>query len=244
MQPTPPVEFTVRHPASVAELQSGRPCVGILPDVAVPDPLTAGAGDAEALRSAGALPFLVAPGSEAAAVDALLDWLDGLLLVTSEIREPSRHRRLLRRAALGRTPTLAIAGGLEELNVALGGTLHQRLRAECPQALAHEGAGGRPHVHAVLLEPDSRVAVVYGRGEIRVPSAHGHAVRRPGDDLRATGWATDGLIEAIEARDPEWFCLGVQWRPRWDTADAADRRLLVRFVEACRRSRRPLTSAA
>jgi putative glutamine amidotransferase len=212
------------------------------------------------LRSAGALPFLVPPVNEHVALDALLAWLDGLLLVGDaapsrptqpetvhgalDIPVQGRRRRLLRRAAARRTPTLAVGAGFEELAVGCGGTLYCQFRDERQQALPHQGTGDLAYAHAVLLDPDSRIAAVYGRGEIRVPSAHALAVRQPGSRLRATAWAADGLIEAVEAADPKWFCLGVQWQPRWDAADGADRRLLVRFVEACRRPQPRLASAA
>jgi putative glutamine amidotransferase len=133
---------------------------------------------------------------------------------------------------------------MEVLNMACGGTLYLRLRQERPQALPHQGSGDGPHVHAVLLEPGSCIAVLYARGEVRVASAHDRAIRQPGAGLRATAWAADGVIEAVETDDPQWFCVGVQWQPRWQTDDGADRPLLAGFVEACRRARRAQAPAA
>ena len=85
---------------------------------------------------------------------------------------------------------------------------------------------------------------IYGGGEIRVNSAHHQAVRQVGAKLRVSALAPDGIIEAIEALDPNWFCVGVQWHPESDTASALDMQLFECFVQAAVRNSQPLAVAA
>ena len=87
----------------------------------------------------------------------------------------------------------------------------------------------------VLLEPNTRLDEIYGGGEIRVNSAHHQAVRQVGAGLRVGALAPDGVIEAIETTDPNWFCVGVQWHPESETASALDMQLFECFVQACLR---------
>jgi putative glutamine amidotransferase len=85
---------------------------------------------------------------------------------------------------------------------------------------------------------------IYGGVEIRVNSSHHQAIRQVGSRLRVCALAPDGVIEAIEAVDPNWFCVGVQWHPESDTASALDLQLVECFVQACGRQAQPLELAA
>src|SRR5207244_2524671 len=89
-----------------------------------------------------------------------------------------------------------------------------------------------PHRHAVLLQAGSRLDEIYGGGEIRVNSSHHQAVKTVGSLFRVSALAPDGVIEAIEAVDPNWFCVGVQWQPEADTASALDMQLFECFLQA------------
>ena len=96
----------------------------------------------------------------------------------------------------------------------------------------------------VLLEPHTRIDEIYGGGELRVNSAHHQAVNQVGSRLRVGARAPDGIIEAIEAVDPNWFCVGVQWHPESETASALDMQLFECFIQACVRQAQPLQLAA
>jgi putative glutamine amidotransferase len=139
---------------------------------------------------------------------------------------------------------LGIGLGLQQINVALGGSLFLHLPTDLPRAMPHRESGGGPHRHAVLLEASSRLEEIYGGGEIRVNSNHHQAVRQPGKGLRVAALAPDGVIEAVEAVDPTWFCVGVQWHPESETASALDMQLFECFVQACLRQAEPLHLAA
>jgi putative glutamine amidotransferase len=134
-----------------------------------------------------------------------------------------------------RLPLLAVGVGMQLLNATLGGTLHLHLPEEQPKALPHYDPSGGPHRHTVLLEPNTRIDEIYGGGELRVNSRHHQAINTLGKGMRVGARSPDGVIEAIEAEDQEWFCLGVQWHPEADTASALDMQMFECFVQATTR---------
>jgi putative glutamine amidotransferase len=195
--------------------------------------------------------------------DSVLDRLDGILLSGGLDLDPRRHglpthtavhlmperrddsdRLLVRQIVERRLPVLGVGLGMQQLNVALGGTLFLHLPEEQPRAMPHRDAAGMPHRHLVLVEPNTRLEEIYGGGEIRVNSAHHQAVRQAAPGLRVCARAPDGIIEAFEAVDPNWFCVGVQWHPESETASALDAQLFECFVQACLRQAQPLPLAA
>jgi putative glutamine amidotransferase len=162
----------------------------------------------------------------------------------AERREES-DRLLLRRAVERQVPILAIGLGMQHLNVVCGGSLYLHLPEELPRALPHQDRTGEPHRHAIAVQPGTRLDDIYGGGEVLVNSAHHQAVRQVGAGLRVSARAPDGVIEAIEAEDPQWFCVGVQWQPDSVTASALDMQLFEAFVQACdAAARQPTTLGA
>jgi putative glutamine amidotransferase len=125
---------------------------------------------------------------------------------------------LIRAAVERKTPLFAICRGFQELNVALGGSLHQAV---------HDVNGHKDHrarqdvsldeaygpVHPVSLRGKLRDWV--GRDEIMVNSLHWQGIARLADGLKPEAFAEDGLIEAVRGPDEAAFCLGVQWHPEW-----------------------------
>ena len=109
------------------------------------------------------------------------------------------------------------------------------LPLDVPKALPHFDPTGAPHRHIILLEPNTRIDEIYGGGELRVNSRHHQAVNTLGKGMRVGAKSPDGVIEAIEAEDQDWFCLGVQWHPEADTASALDMQLFECFVQAATR---------
>jgi len=111
-----------------------------------------------------------------------------------------------------RKPVLGVCRGLQVINVAEGGTLHQHIPA-LPQAWQHEQRDlrGTP-LHPVKLEPGSRLASAFGTTSVRTNSYHHQAIDTVGAGLRAVAHAGDGLAEAVEERSGSWV-LAVQWHP-------------------------------
>jgi putative glutamine amidotransferase len=221
------------------------------------------AGYFDGVVAAGGLPVILPPLAKTALLNALLDRLDGIILSGGLDLDPRRQQqpthpsvqpmaerreendRLLVRLVLERQmPVLAIGVGMQQLNAACGGSLYLHLPEDLPRALPHNDPSGGPHRHAVLLEPNTRLDEIYGGGEIRVNSAHHQAVRQVGAKLQVSARAPDGVIEAIEAVDPNWFCIGIQWHPESETASALDMQLFECFIQASLRQSQPLQLAA
>jgi gamma-glutamyl-gamma-aminobutyrate hydrolase PuuD len=140
-------------------------------------------------------------------------------------------------AALCRTaldedlPMLAICRGLQLLNVALGGTLHQHL----PDVVGnsdHRTALGQMNANLISLESDSSVAAILGTSAEGLCHHH-QAIDRLGRRIRAVGFAPDGTIEAVEVSGQE-FAIGVQWHPE---DSPSDDRLFTALVGAAGRYR-------
>lgn len=204
----------------------------------------------EAVRDAGAVPVIVPPMSEDA-IEPLLDGLWGLVVSGGPDVDPGLYGQephpslgpvehdidvfelaLLAAATRRGMPMLCICRGLQLLNVSRGGTLVQDIPTQVPGDLEHRQTdAGRMATHDVRLEGGSRVAALLGADEIRVNSFHHQAVERLGSDLRAVGWAPDGVVEAIE--DPRHpFLVGVQWHIESLVDDPRQRGLIEAFVAA------------
>jgi gamma-glutamyl-gamma-aminobutyrate hydrolase PuuD len=124
-------------------------------------------------------------------------------------------------------PVLAVCRGLQVLDVALGGSLHQHV----PDVVGHEGHRPVPGTFGtthVKLEPGSRMASILGE-EADVPCHHHQSLDRIADGLEVAGRAEDGIVEAVEMPGRR-FVLGVQWHPE----EGDDDRLVEAFVEAAR----------
>ena len=178
---------------------------------------------------------------EAALVDigAVLDVADGILFSGSpsniaphhygtedpalpESLDPARDDvtlPLIRTAVDRKIPLFAICRGFQELNVALGGTLHQRVHAE----EGHEDHRERKELtleerwgprHPISLTGKLREWI--GQEEIMVNSLHGQGIKTLAKALSAEARAKDGLVEAVRGPDEHPFCLGVQWHPEWN----------------------------
>jgi putative glutamine amidotransferase len=205
-----------------------------------------------AVQRAGGLALILPPDDAVAeAPDELLDLVDGLLLAGGSDIDPasygakpgpetkgSRPERDRFEIALGTgalerdMPVLGICRGMQMLNVIQGGTLDQHLGLEL-----HRHTPGAFCDHGVRLEPGSLAARVIGDEQTTVKSAHHQGVDELGEGVIATGWADDGIVEAIELPEKS-FAVGVLWHPEEDERS----RVVGALVEDARS--RPLAAAA
>jgi putative glutamine amidotransferase len=211
-----------------------------------------------ALEGAGVMSLLV-PALEAGnEPDAILDRVDGLLVSGSRSNvHPSLYGRepvnadgpfdpgrdatslpLIRRAIARGMPLLAICRGIQELNVALGGTLASEIQ-DLPGRQDHR----KPDVkdldiaygirQTVMVEPGSCLAGVVGAGTVEVNSLHRQAISDLAPNLAVEAVADDGTVEAVSVIGAKAFAVGVQWHPEyWVGRDATSNRLFKAFGDA------------
>jgi len=136
-------------------------------------------------------------------------------------------------AASDGKPFLGICRGCQVVNVALGGTLFTHIPDQLSNALDHDYPGNKRTVlvHDVKIEEGTRLAEIYGEPIIKVNSLHHQGLKDIAPSLRATGYSSDGLVEAVELPDHP-FGLAVQWHPEWLTEQESTRNLFRKFVEA------------
>jgi gamma-glutamyl-gamma-aminobutyrate hydrolase PuuD len=206
-----------------------------------------------ALFAAGALPVPLPFVTTAEQADALLDRVDGVLFTGSDDLDPAlwgepAHPRvklmhparattelLYARAALRRrTPALGICGGMQTLNVAGGGSLHQHI-PDLGHGLEHKDPSFTVR-HPVTARAGSRVAVLLG-GYFTVNTEHHQAVNRLAGGLLATAHSPDGIVEAWELPDAP-FLVGVQWHPERMLGEGGQVRIFAALVEAAGGRRR------
>ena len=146
-------------------------------------------------------------------------------------RREDADRLLMSKVIERKLPLLAVGSSMQLLNVLLGGTLHLHLPADHPKAMPHFDPSGGPHRHMVSVEPGSTLEDIFGAAEHRVNSTHHQGIHQLGRALRVGAKAPDGVVEAIETTDEEWFCIGTQWHPECETASALDRQLFDNLIE-------------
>ncbi|MEH6491642.1 gamma-glutamyl-gamma-aminobutyrate hydrolase family protein [Halopseudomonas sp.] len=209
---------------------------------------------------ANGLPLLIPALGAALDTEQLLDLLDGILFTGSPSNvephhyagpasaegtkhDPKRDATTLPliRAAIERgVPVLGICRGFQEMNVAFGGSLHQRLY-EVGGFIEHREQKDQPVAiqyglsHEVQVEPGGLLYDIAGCSSAQVNSLHTQGVDRLAPALQPEARASDGLIEAFSVRQAPNFALGVQWHPEWQVKDNAFYLSIFQaFGDACR----------
>jgi len=210
----------------------------------------------------GALPLLIPVLDPPLDRTDILSAMDGLLFTGSPsnvnpalyggapAREPKWEDRdrdalslpLLRSAVAAGLPTVCVCRGMQELNVALGGTLYQHVQ-EIPGRLDHREKPDAPRevqwgpVHDVTVTPGGLLETLVEAKSFRVNSLHGQGIDRLAPALREEARAPDGQIEAVSLTEPKGFLLGLQWHPEWQHAeDEFSAALFAAFAKAVRRT--------
>lgn len=200
------------------------------------------------------------PMDEKMFIDSLLDKIGGLFLagspsnvepglygdevsLTPDDHDPQRDnmtQSLIKAAIKRKMPILAVCRGMQEVNVALGGTLHQRVHEveglndhRENKTLSREGQYSDSH--KVHLVTGGKMAELANSKTIDVNSLHGQGINILGNGLIAEAHAKDGLVEAFSLADEKHFVMAVQWHPEWRYKENAfSRALFGAFGDAVR----------
>ena len=210
------------------------------------------------IDAAGAAPLLIPSLAEELRFEELIERLDGLLFTGSPsnvephhydgppsapgtLHDPARDATtlpLIRHAVDSGVPVFGICRGFQEMNVAFGGTLHQKLH-EVPGLLDHRDDESQPlevqygPAHDVTLEPGGLLRSLADGDRIRVNSLHSQGIERLGAPLAVEARAPDGVVEAFRVRAAASFALAVQWHPEWQVmTNPFSRALFAAFGKA------------
>jgi putative glutamine amidotransferase len=213
-----------------------------------------------AVLLAGAMPVILPSLGAETDIDALLDRFDGLLVTGSRSNvhpshygvEPSKAHEpydadrdattlpLIRSAIDHGVPTLAICRGIQELNVALGGTLTTEVQ-ELPGRMDHRAPVSDIQderfalAHDIHFEDDADLKTIVGGDSVKVNSLHRQVIDRLADRLVVEAKAEDGTIEAVRVAGAVAFAYGVQWHPEyWAASDKPSNNIFTAFVDATR----------
>ena len=211
-------------------------------------------------EAAEAVPLIIPVLADDLAIDELVDQVDGVLLTGSPsdiephhygsesddpvaLRDPHRDAMTLpiaRHALETGVPLFAICRGFQELNVVLGGTLHQKVK-NVPGYHNHKENPDDPldvqygPSHPVSLAEGGLLARLAGAREVMVNSLHGQGVARLADGVTVEAVSDDGLIEAFTVDGAAAFALAVQWHPEWKaTGNEFSSAIFRAFGDACR----------
>ena len=209
-----------------------------------------------AIMQAGGVPVMIPSMLAEQGWDVLYERLDGILFsgggdIAPEYYHGENHQRvagidplrdtiefnLLRAVVDDGKPFLGICRGIQTVNVGLGGTLYEHLGEQLRGEIDHTypSTMRTTLVHEVKIEESTRIAEVVGEPILKVNSLHHQGIRDVAPGLRVTGYAPDGLVEAVELPDHP-FGLAVQWHPEWMTDQLSTRKLFKAFVEAAEKN--------
>jgi putative glutamine amidotransferase len=213
-----------------------------------------------AIRAAGVTPLIVPSFGDAIDIDTILSGVDGLLVTgsrsnvhpalygaePSQAHEPYDQGRdattlpLIRMALAKGVPVLAICRGIQELNVALGGSLATEIQ-EQPGRMDHRAVASEVQAerfairHPVDVKEGSCLAGVLGAGPVDVNSVHRQAIDRLANGLAVEAVAEDGTVEAVSVIGAKAFAVGVQWHPEyWFESDTPSNAIFKSFGDAAR----------
>lgn len=211
----------------------------------------------DAVTNAGGVPLLLPLVDDEDVVRAMYERIDGLLLSGGGDIEPFHYGEepipglgstdplrdkvelwLARWAAADGKPVLGICRGIQLLNVALGGSLYQDIPSQLGSEMVHNSSYDNENwaymAHELKLAPDSRLAEILGTTSFPTNSLHHQSLKDIAPMLQPVGWAPDGVVEAVEARNDQ-FLVGVQCHPEalQGEADPRWRALFEAFVERC-----------
>ena len=241
-----------------------RPLIGLTASVNMRHNLPSHAVSEQYIKAvvegAGGAPLIVAAAGDTIATANFVGRLDGLLVTggrsdiephhydgppapAGAFHDPRRDATtlpLIREAIGAAVPVFAVCRGIQEMNVALGGSLHQQIH-RLEGKMDHRSPRGVESeeryalAHDISLLPDGEIARLTGLTSATVNSLHGQGIDRLADGLIVEATATDGVIEAVRVENAPAFAIGVQWHPEWLYAEEpVSKTLFSAFGDAAR----------
>ena len=204
-----------------------------------------------ALQNAGSQPVLLPHGPESD-VGEIVEKLDGILISGGDFDVPPSYygeeateglgslqversgfeRALIKETLRKKKPLLGICGGMQLMNVVLGGSLFQDQRYR-PGSLEHQQPNPKQEPgHSVALEPDSLLYQWVNQRSLLVNSTHHQYIDTLGQNLVTSARAPDGVVEAFEIRHGQ-FAVGIQWHPE-SLEHVGHQQIYQAFVDACK----------
>lgn len=216
-------------------------------------------------EAAGAMPLLIPALADLIDSEEVLDRVDGILFTGSPsnvephhyagppsapgtLHDPHRDATtlpLIPRAVQAGVAVFGVCRGFQEMNVAFGGTLHQKLH-EVPGLMDHRDDESQPldvqygPAHDVAFEPGGLLRALAGTDRLNVNSLHSQGVNQLGAALIAEARAPDGVVEAFRVKDAQRFAVAVQWHPEWKVMSTPFSRALFAAFGASARERAQL----
>jgi putative glutamine amidotransferase len=214
------------------------------------------AGYYNCILASGGIPVVLPPMEEEDDINAALDGLDGFVLIGGGDLDPRRDgyqlhssvklmdtrreefdRTLMKLIAERQLPVFGIGVGMQLLNVSQGGNLYLHIPEELPDALPHRDPLDPEHRHGLNIVFGTLMERVYGDGEIRVNSTHHMCIDEVAKGFNVTARCPDGVVEAIESCQEDWFAIGTQFHPEADSASALDVRIFEEFITGVQASK-------
>ncbi len=234
-----------------------KPLIGLttsrLPNPSKPSAIGIYEPYVKSITSAGGLPILIPLILSNDELDILLSRLDGILFTGGHDIDPRQYGNqphpkvegvdadrdrvelhLVNKVIQSNKPFLGICRGCQVINVALGGSLYEDLLEQFPGEVHHDNHAHPRNflAHSVNVEANSILAQILFSNQAWVNSLHHQGVRKLAQDLQATAFASDGLIEAFELPGHP-FGLAVQWHPEELQNHAVMRNLFQTFIQSC-----------
>ena len=221
------------------------------------------AGYYNAVQASGGIPLILPPMEDKNDLARVLELVQGFVLVGGGDLDPRRDgfqlhssvrpmdgrredfdRMLMEQIAERRLPVFGVGAGMQLLNLSQGGNLFLHLPEDMPEAIPHKDVHDPEHRHGLEVVFGTLMERVYGDGEIRVNSMHHMAIDEVAPGFAATARCPDGVIEAIESTQEDWFAIGTQFHPEAESASALDVRIFEEFIDGVVERSRAIRVAA
>ncbi len=204
----------------------------------------------EVIAQSGGIPVFI--GHDVEAIEDYLKVLDGVVLSGGDFVTPpqaytvgldkdylpKRHTRehiefaLIKKGYDANLPVLGICAGMQQMNIALGGTVYENLKKSLNTPINHRNEVRHKTHHSVEISPNSKLYHVVKANQLEVNSNHNAGINKVSPKLTVTARAPDGVIESFEAQNKRFF-IGVMWHPEYVLSDE-EKKLWIAFISAAK----------